>query len=122
MWSTAEVAITIMAASVPILRALLGDHTRKVVAARAQWLPKYRISWTDNLELQTRSTCVIEAGRGDTQKGRDEGSQSRDSAEDIEKPPPVPGTIVRTSIVTVVFEDPKETARDKQDALSSVSE
>src|SRR3569833_2993266 len=105
MWSTAEIAITIMAASVPILRALLRD--RKKARPQNQWLPKYRVSWTDNMELNTRSTVVIEAGHGcDTQKGKEEGSLSRISTDEV--PPPVSGAIVRTSIVTVVFEDPEK--------------
>src|SRR3569833_3349994 len=105
MWSTAEIAITIMAASVPILRALLRD--RKKARPQNQWLPKYRVSWTDNMELNTRSTVVIEAGHGcDTQKGKKERTQKHNTTD--EEPPPETETIVRTSSVTVVFEDPEK--------------
>jgi len=60
---------------------------------------------------------VIEAGHGDTQKAKDEGTLSRISTDKV--PPPVSSAIVRTSIVTVVFEDPE---KQRPTGMPTVSE
>jgi hypothetical protein len=135
MWSTSEIAVTIMAASVPILRALLGERRKTKKQAkkfdpgspRSQWLPKYRFGGADNFEMQSRSTTIIEAthshhsrSHSDAGAGRKSlggrsilGSKERPEVE--ERAEPMDGTIVQTSEIKVEWESPKEPERKESD-------
>jgi len=132
MWGAAEISITIMAASVPILRALLGERGRrrkerhrnaKVEDVLSGCPSKYRYSSSDNFELQSRNTCIIEAGPGGPRVGEVAADKKEEGVgaailSNLKLPPSLlpataadrlsgssnpQGGIVRTSIVTVQF-------------------
>jgi len=107
MWTNAEIAVTIMAASVPILRVLL-KNSHGAAPRGGAFLPQYKYTEDTGFDLQSRSTVIIESrGRRSTRASRinlgwkrEEVSESRSS---FEEPPA--GKVLQIHEVAVEFEE-----------------
>lgn len=102
IWSTAESAITMMAASVPVLRSLL--HKKAKVSSQESPILKTKFT-AESFTMQSQSTVVIESRRvsADTRlpfwKSSDD-RVSRDVANE-----PAMGQILQVNEVAVEYHD-----------------
>lgn len=106
IWSTAESAITMMAASVPVLRSLLRQKSK----SREKGSPISKEKFTaESFTMQSQSTVVIESRRVSSDKVSfwRSGSHSRAASRDVangEVEPPM-GQILQVNEVAVEYHD-----------------
>jgi len=107
VWGTAESAVTIMAASVPVLRSLLAGNKNKYKAPTPSPKgPKKMRFNPESFTMQSQSTVVIESRRRSFDKERSYWKSESRSARTSLDMQPQEGTILQISEVAVEYSRP----------------
>jgi hypothetical protein len=117
IWSNAEATVTIIAASIPILRSLL-KQARPPPAPRARPFVPYKYP-TDDFDMQSRGTVTIES-RGRSSWRGSHLSWTWEDAKDNKIAEANAGKILQIQEVAVEYDYRNDDERRRQDRAQSV--
>jgi hypothetical protein len=105
VWSTAESAVTIMAASVPVLRSLLKSKTKYKPPSPSPMGQRMKFN-PQSFTMQSQSTVVIESRRRSVDKEKSFWKSESRSARTSLDLQPQEGTILQISEVAIEYSRP----------------